>query len=59
MTTWILVYSFLVPTSPYFNQPVIMDQFTTKQNCETTLEYIHNTYLEAGITGKGHCWGEE
>jgi hypothetical protein len=38
MATWILVYSFLVPTSPYFNQPVIMDQFTTKQNCETTLD---------------------
>ena len=35
-----------------------MDIFTTKQQCEITLAYIELNYKEAGITGKGYCWGE-
>jgi hypothetical protein len=59
MITWILVYSFSVPNNAYFNKPVVMDQFTSREHCEKTLEYINNTYLQAGIVGKGYCWGEE
>jgi len=59
MITWILVYSFSVPNNAYFNKPVLMDQFTSQRTCEITLEYINNTYLQAGIVGKGYCWGEE
>ena len=58
MATWILVYSFLVPNNSNFNKPIIMDIFTTKQQCEITLAYIELNYKEAGITGKGYCWGE-
>jgi hypothetical protein len=59
MATWVLVYSFLVPNSPYFNNPVIMDNFATKEHCEIALDYVDTTYKESGIKGSGYCWGEQ
>lgn len=59
MATWILIYSFLVPNNLNFNKPIIMDVFTTRQQCEATLYYIESNYKEAGIQGSGQCWGEE
>lgn len=58
MANWVLIYSFVVPASPYFNGPVIMDHFATREQCEITLEHIDQTYKQANITGSGHCWGE-
>jgi len=48
-----------VPNNTHFNQPVIMDHFATKAQCETTLAHIDQTYKQANITGSGHCWGEQ
>ena len=59
MVSWILVYSFLGAPHPYLNKPIIMDNFTTREACKLALEHINNTYLEAGIIGRGYCWGEE
>ena len=59
MATWILIFYFTVPNNPNFNKPVIMDTFTTRQQCESTLAYITVNYKEVGIVGQGHCWGEE
>lgn len=58
MPSWILVFAFTVPNNANFNKPVIMDSFTTQQQCETTLAYIETNYREVNITGKGFCWGE-
>lgn len=58
MATWVLVFSFIVPNNANFNSPVIMDSFTTKQQCETTLAYIKQNYEEVNIQGRGFCWGE-
>ena len=54
MTSWILVYSFLVPGNMHFNQPVIMDHYTTQSQCETSLNYIVTQYKEANIVGRGY-----
>jgi hypothetical protein len=51
MTSWILVYSFLVPGNMHFNQPVIMDHYTTQSQCESSLNYIVTQYKEANIVG--------
>ena len=59
MASWILVFAFTVPNNANFNKPVIMDHFTTRQQCETTLAYIEANYREVNITGKGFCWGEQ
>jgi len=58
MATWVLVFTFTVPNNANFNSPVIMDSFTTKQQCETTLAYIKRNYEEVSIQGQGFCWGE-
>lgn len=57
MTGWILFFAFSVPNNSNFNQPVIMDSFTTRQQCETTLAYIESNYREVNIIGKGFCFG--
>ena len=59
MPTWVLVFSFLVPTNPNFNKPVIMDSFASREQCESTLFYITKSYEEVGIKGNGYCWGEQ
>jgi|TARA_R110000803_G_scaffold19205_4_gene50525 hypothetical protein len=59
MTSWILVYSFLVPGNVHFNQPVIMDYFATQAQCNAALDYIDTQYKEVNIVGNGHCWGEQ
>ena len=59
MASWILVFAFTVPNNANFNKPVIMDHFTTRQQCETTLAYIESNYREVNIQGQGFCWGEE
>jgi len=59
MATWILVYTFLVPGNLNFNNPLVMDTFTSREQCESTLHYINTTYREQGIKGSGYCWGEE
>lgn len=59
MNNWILFFAFTVPGNPNFNQPVIMDSFTTRQQCEATLAYIELNYREVNITGKGFCMGVE
>ena len=58
MTNWILVFAFTVPNNANFNKPVIIDHFTTQQQCETTLAYIESNYREVNIKGNGYCWGE-
>jgi len=57
MTSWILVYSFMVPGNMHFNQPVIMDHFTAQAQCNAALDYIDTQYKKANIVGSGHCWG--
>lgn len=59
MANWVLVFSFLVPNNANFNHPVLMDHFTTREQCEATLLYVQLNYREVGITGKGYCWGEK
>ncbi len=59
MVTWVLVYTFIIPANTYFNQPVVLDHFSSKEQCEITLDYINTTYNQAGISGSGHCWGEQ
>ena len=59
MASWILVFAFTVPNNANFNKPVIMDHFTTRQQCETTLAYIESNYREVNIQGQGFCWGEQ
>ena len=59
MISWILVFSFTVPNNPYFNKPIIMDYFTTREQCEVTLLYVKKNYEEVNIQGVGYCWGEE
>lgn len=58
-STWILVFSFMVPNNTNFNSPIIMDHFTTREQCEMSLIYIKKNYEEVNIDGKGYCWGEE
>lgn len=57
MISWVLVYS--VHTSIYpMNTPVIMDNFTTKEQCEIALDHIDTAYKQMDIKGTGYCWGE-
>ena len=57
MTNWILVFAFTVPNNANFNKPIIIDHFTTQQQCEITLAYIESNYREVNIKGNGYCWG--
>ena len=59
MANWILVFAFTVPNNANFNKPVIMDHFTTRAQCETTLLYVKKNYEEVNIQGQGYCWGEQ
>lgn len=59
MIEWVLVFSFTVPLNENFNRPVIMDSFTTREKCESTLAYITLSYQQVNIKGLGYCWGEE
>lgn len=59
MATWVLVYFFSVPGNTYFNNPVIMDSFVNRQQCEITLDYLKRSHAEVGITGNGNCLGEQ
>lgn len=58
MANWILIFTFTVPNNPNFNQPLIMDTFTTRVQCEQTLMYVKKNYEEVNIQGTGRCWGE-
>ena len=58
MANWILIFVFSVPNNLNFNNPLIMDSFATREQCESTLFYITKSYEEVGIRGNGHCWGE-
>ena len=59
MAAWILIYTFTIPQNHYFNTPVIIDNFTTRAQCELALDYIDTSYKQVNITGDGYCWGEE
>ena len=59
MAEWILIFSFTIPLNNNFNRPVIMDSFTTREQCESTLAYIELSYKQVDISGKGYCWGEK
>jgi hypothetical protein len=54
---WILVFSFLVPNNPNFYKPILMDTFTTREQCEATLFYLKKSYEEMDIQGSGYCFG--
>lgn len=40
------------------NNPIVMDNFTEKEQCEIALDYIKTTYEQINVKGTGYCWGE-
>jgi len=57
MISWILVFT--IHSSMYpMNNPIVMDNFTEKEQCEIALDYIKTTYKQINVKGTGYCWGE-
>ena len=57
--SWILIFNIDVvgnPSAAYMNAPIVMDSFTSQQQCETALEQLSKTFVNTD--SKGYCVGE-
>jgi len=56
MIKWILIYTLNVTGTVqgyYLREPLIIDTFAVKEQCEAALNHLKET-----TDGSGQCWGE-
>jgi len=56
MANWVLVFVLHISGTDYgyyLKEPILLDTFATKQQCESALAYLKETSI-----GEGNCWGE-
>lgn len=56
MANWILIFVLHISGTeyaPFLREPILIDSYATKEQCEATLRYLTKTSL-----GTGNCWGE-
>ena len=58
MVSWILVYTFLGHNDLGFTDPIIIDSFNTRDQCEISLTYMDETFKKINVPGRGFCWAE-